>query len=433
MKLAFFGTGYVGLVTGTCFADLGNKVICVDINKNKIKNLTKGLIPFYEPGLKELVQRNLKQKRLRFTLDFKGAVEFADVIFICVGTPSKTNGNVDLSQIYSVAEEIGKHMNSYKIIINKSTVPVGTAEKVERIIKSKLKKPISFDVISNPEFLREGAAVKDFQNPDRIIIGTDSEKAKLIMNQLYKPVLRAERTMLFTDTKTSEIIKYASNAMLALRISFVNELSYLCEATGADIKQVATGVGLDNRIGSRFLQAGVGYGGSCFSKDVKGLAQTLEQHGFASNILRAVDYVNERQKKSLIPKLKKFLPNLEGKRITLWGISFKPRTSDIRDAPSLVVMEQLKNEYAVISAYDPEAIPEAKKQVKGVNFIDDAYIALKGSDALIIMTEWDEFREPDFELMKKLMRRKIIIDGRNIYNPDSIRALGFEYAGVGRK
>ena len=289
-----------------------------------------------------------------------------------------------------------------------------------------------FDVVSNPEFLREGAAVKDFQNPDRVVIGSDSERARLVMSQLYKPVARINKPIMFTDTKTSELIKYASNAMLATRISFMNELSHLCESTGADIKDVAKGMGLDDRVGPRFLQAGAGYGGSCFPKDVRALAQTLEQHGHPSTILRAVDYVNERQKKSILSKIKTFLPKLEGKRIAIWGLSFKPRTSDMREAPSIVLIEQLKNEYAEVTVFDPEAMSEAKHYIKGVNYATSAYEAIKGVDALIVITEWDQFREPDFELMGKLMRKKIIIDGRNIYNPKDMRVLGFEYVGVGR-
>lgn len=433
MKIAIFGTGYVGLVTGTCFADLGNQVTCVDIDAEKIKALRKGKIPFYEPGLKELVLRNSKEKRLVFTTDGKPAIEKSEVIFICVGTPSKASGEANLDYVFAVAKEISKHMNDYKIIVDKSTVPVGTAEKVERIIKINHTQEIPFDVVSNPEFLREGAAVKDFQNPDRVVIGADSERAKLIMSNLYKPVSRVNNPIMITQTKTAELIKYASNAMLATRISFMNELSHLCETTGADIKEVSKGMGLDNRIGSRFLQAGAGYGGSCFPKDVKALAQMLEQHGHQSTIMRAVDYVNERQKKTIVPKLKKFFSSLEGKRIAIWGLSFKPRTSDIREAPSLVIIDQLKNEYAEITAFDPEAMPEVKHMIKsGVKLVSDAYDALKGADALIVVTEWDQFREPDFELMKKLMRKKVLIDCRNIYDPEKVRAYGFEYAGVGR-
>ncbi|MBU1854800.1 MAG: UDP-glucose/GDP-mannose dehydrogenase family protein, partial [Nanoarchaeota archaeon] len=404
----------------------------IDIDKKKISALKKGLLPFYEPGLKELVSRNIKEKRLIFSLDAKEAIQSSDVMFICVGTPQKHTGEANLEYVFAVAKSIGTYMNGYKIIVNKSTVPVGTAEKVERIIKNTQSQDTPFDVVSNPEFLREGAAVKDFQNPDRVVIGTYSERARLVMSQLYKPVARINKPIMFTDTKTSELIKYASNAMLATRISFMNELSHLCESTGADIKDVAKGMGLDDRVGPRFLQAGAGYGGSCFPKDVRALAQTLEQHGHPSTILRAVDYVNERQKKSILSKIKTFLPKLEGKRIAIWGLSFKPRTSDMREAPSIVLIEQLKNEYAEVTVFDPEAMSEAKHYIKGVNYATSAYEAIKGVDALIVITEWDQFREPDFELMGKLMRKKIIIDGRNIYNPKDMRVLGFEYVGVGR-
>jgi len=432
MKIAIFGTGYVGLVTGTCFADLGNNVICVDIDKNKIKHLKKGAVPFYEPGLKDLVLRNSKEKRLIFTTDSKKAILESEIIFVCVGTPQKENGEANLDYVYAVAREIGEKMQSYKVVINKSTVPVGTAEKVKRIIKKFQKTEISFDVASNPEFLREGSAIKDFQTPDRVVIGVESKKAEEIMRHLYQPFKRADKPIIFTKPQTSEIIKYASNAMLATRISFMNELSHLCEATGADIKEISRGMGLDNRIGSRFLQAGAGYGGSCFPKDVKALAQTLERHGCSSDILRTVDYVNERQKKSIFPKIKKFLPNLEGKKIAIWGLSFKPKTSDIRESAAITIIDQLKSAYANVYAYDPEAMPEAKRFIKGVNYVDDQYNALKDADALVLVTEWDQFRRPDFELMKKLMKNKIIIDGRNIYNAEEITSHGFSYISVGR-
>ncbi len=431
MKIAIFGTGYVGLVTGTCFADLGNIVTCVDIDKTKIKMVKRGRMPFFEPGLKELVIRNMKEKRLLFTTDDKQAIRESEIIFICVGTPQKSNGEADLSYVFEVAKSVGMHINSYKVVVDKSTVPVGTAEKVERVIKRFMKVKHPFDVVSNPEFLREGAAIKDFQNPDRVVIGSSSKKAGEIMSQLYAPVARMNRPVILVGTKTAELIKYASNAMLATRISFMNEISHLCEVTGADITQVAKGMGLDTRIGTRFLHAGVGYGGSCFPKDVKALAQTMEHFNLSSEILRAVDYVNERQKRSLLPKLKEFLPSLEGRKIALWGIAFKPKTSDIRESPAIVISEQLKNEYASVYAFDPEAIPEAKKYLKGVTY-GDQYEILRGADALIIVTEWDQFREPDFELMKKFMKGKIIIDGRNIYDPEKVKNLGFSYCGVGR-
>ena len=436
MKLLCIGSGYVGLVSGTCFADLGNEVVCLDIDEKKIEALNKGIIPIYEPGLKELVERNIKLGRLKFTTDSEKAIKEADIIFICVGTPPKPNGEADMSYTYAAAENIGRFIDSYKIIANKSTVPVGTAEKVRKIISeelSKRKKNIDFDVVSNPEFLREGAAVKDFQNPDRIIIGVSSEKAKEILAKLYKPISRADKPLVFTTEKNAELIKYASNAMLATRISFMNELSQLCEEMGADIKAIARGMGLDTRIGSRFLQAGCGYGGSCFSKDVKALSHMLEQHGLTSNLMRTVDYINERQKRSLVPKLKKFLPKLEGKTIAVWGLSFKPRTDDVRESPALTVIDQLLKEDAQVRAYDPEAVENAKQLFKkGVVFSNTSYEALEGADALIILTEWDEFREPDFSRMKKLMKQHIIIDGRNIYEPADIEKLGFKYKSVGR-
>ncbi|MFH0870339.1 MAG: UDP-glucose/GDP-mannose dehydrogenase family protein [archaeon] len=436
MKLLFIGSGYVGLVSGTCFADLGNDVTCLDIDEKKIKSLSEGIIPIYEPGLKELVERNLKQGRLKFTSDYEKSVKEAEIIFICVGTPPKSNGEADMAFIHSAAETIGKHIDDYKVIINKSTVPVGTAENVRRIIEDELKKrkkKISFDVVSNPEFLKEGAAVKDFQNPDRIIIGTSSEKAKELLSKLYRSISRLNKPIMFTTEKNAELIKYASNAMLATRISFMNELSFLCEEVGADIKEVAKGMGLDSRIGPRFLQAGCGYGGSCFPKDVKAMAHMLEQYGFSSNLMRTVDYINERQKRSIVPKLKRFLPKLEGKKIAIWGLSFKPRTDDIREAPSLTVIDQLIKEYANVVAYDPEAVNNSKQFFKkGVSFAATAFDAVQGADALIILTEWDEFREPDFGKIKESMKKAIIIDGRNIYDPTEMKRLGFSYAGIGR-
>jgi len=436
MKLLFLGTGYVGLVSGTCFSDLGHDVCCVDIDKTKIDRLNNGELVIYEPGLKDLFDRNVKLSRLKFTANITQEIKLADVIFICVGTPPKANGEADLSFVFSAAEMIGKIIEKYTVIVDKSTVPVGTAEKVSRIISEELKKrkaTVTFDVVSNPEFLREGAAVKDFQNPDRIVIGTGSPKASEVMGKLYKPLARSDKPIIFTTEKNAELIKYASNGMLATRISFMNELSHFCEGIGADIKVIAKGMGLDSRIGPRFLQAGAGYGGSCFPKDVKALAQLLEQHGYPSTLLRAVDYVNERQKKSIVPKLKKLLPELEGKTIAIWGITFKPRTDDIRESPSLVVIEQLLREYASVRAYDPEGMENAKQVLpKEVYFAQDTYDAIDGADALIILTEWDEFREPDFEKIKKLLKNHIIIDGRNIYDPEEIRKAGFRYVSVGR-
>lgn len=433
MKISFFGTGYVGLVTGTCFADLGNDVICVDVDSKKIKELNNGNIPIYEPGLKELVERNVEKGRLIFTTDYEKGVKESDVIFICVGTPQKQNGQADMKYILEVARTIGKNLNDYKVIVNKSTVPVGTGEKVIREIKSNLKKNIKFDVVSNPEFLKEGAAIKDFQNPDRIVVGVENETAKEIMQDLYSSIERITRPIVFMDIKSAELTKYASNAMLATRISFMNELSHLCENVGADVKNIAKGMGLDTRIGPKFLSAGIGYGGSCFPKDVRALAHMLESFDRNTNIIRAVDYVNERQKKSAVPKLKKYLPNLDGKRIAIWGLSFKPRTDDIREGPALTVIEQLHDEYARISVYDPEAIENAKKTLKNVDFYETSYDAVKGADALMVLTEWDEFREVDLEKVKKLMKKAIIFDGRNIFDPEKVRNIGFKYIGVGRK
>ena len=427
-----FGSGYVGLVTGVCFADHGNDVICVDIDKKKIESLSKGEIPIYEPGLKELLERSLKQGRILFTTDAEKAIQDSEILFITVGTPQETSGKADLSYVLDVAKTIGKHINGYKIIVDKSTVPVGTADRVTREIRSSMKKKCVFDVVSNPEFLKEGAAIKDFQNPDRVVIGCSNDRPKEKMKQLYKPMARANRPILFMSVKSAELTKYASNAMLATRISFMNELSHLCEEIGADIKQVAKGMGMDTRIGSRFLSAGVGYGGSCFPKDVRALAHVLEVKGHKTNILRAVDYANELQKKSVVPKLKKLLKNLDGKKIAIWGLSFKPKTDDMREAPSLTVIDQLQDEYAHVSAYDPESMENAKKYLSKVSFTATSYEALKEADALIILTEWDEFRSPDFEKMKKLMKQSIIIDGRNIYDPDEITKLGFNYVGIGR-
>jgi UDPglucose 6-dehydrogenase len=436
MNISVFGTGYVGTVTGTCFADLGNRVVCCDVDETKVKRLTGGDPIIYEPGLKELLQKNLKAGRLEFTTDAARAVDFGDVIFICVGTPPRSNGEADLSYVQNVARTIGKHMHGYKVVVNKSTVPVGTYDLVRRAVKDAQEgRDIPFDVLSNPEFLREGAAVRDFQNPDRIVVGTDSSRAKDILNKLYGPITRISRPIMYTTIPSAELIKYASNAMLATRISFMNELSHLCEAVGADIGDVARGMGLDTRIGPRFLQAGCGYGGSCFPKDVKALAQVLEQHGLTSTLLQAVDYINERQKRGTVQKLKKYMPELEGKTIALWGLAFKPRTDDIREAPAVTTIELLLKAYAKVRAFDPEAMANTRQMFPDedkVYLAKDAYDALQGADALLVMTEWDEFREPDFGRMKELLKTPLIIDGRNIFNPSDVKAAGFTYSAIGR-
>lgn len=431
MNLTVAGTGYVGLVTGTGFANLGNKVICFDIDEEKIETLSKGELTIYEPGLEEIFKRNIKSGRLLFTSDPKKAVMESSVILICVGTPCNHIQEADLTSVENVAMQIGKLMNGYKVVVNKSTVPVGTAELVRNIIKANQKKKTEFDVVSNPEFLREGAAVKDFENPDRIIIGTDSKKAEKIMVSLYRSVARTGRPIMLTDIKSAEIIKYASNAMLASRISFMNQLSFLCDKTGADIRDVSRGLGLDSRIGPRFLHAGIGYGGSCFPKDVKALISTLKRYECDSDLFEAVDRINEKQKSVAVEKLKSVM-KLNGTAIAVWGLSFKPKTDDIREAPSLRIIGELQNLGAAIHVYDPIAMETAAKILKNVRFFENPYDAAKNCDALIVATEWDEFRNVDMKAVKSLMKKPVIIDGRNIYDPDELKKLGFTYLGIGR-
>jgi UDPglucose 6-dehydrogenase len=431
MKVAVFGAGYVGLVTGTCFSELGNDVLLVDIDKEKIENLNKGIIPIYEPGLDEMILRNAKENRLKFTTNAKEAIEFADVIFIAVGTPDN-NGRAELKYVFKVAEDIGKYMNTYKVIVDKSTVPVGSGEKVREVIIKNQQKKIDFDVVSNPEFLREGTAIRDFMAPDRVVVGAESERAKEVMLKLYKSIERTDRPVLITDLKSSELIKYASNAMLAARISFMNELAPLCEKTGANIKQVAKGMGLDTRIGPRFLQAGVGYGGSCFPKDVKALIATGEDMGFNFEILKAVESVNERQKKSLIPKIQKMLGDVKGKKIAIFGLAFKPRTDDMREAPSIVIINELQKLGAEITAYDPVAEETSKAVINDVAYFKTPYETAKGCSAVVIVTEWDIFRDLDLEKLKAEMKQPNMIDGRNVYEPEEARKNGFTYTSIGR-
>jgi UDPglucose 6-dehydrogenase len=431
MNLTIIGTGYVGLVAGTGFANLGNKVICLDNDEDKIATLTGGELTIYEPGLEEIFKRNLKSERLSFTSDTKKAVCGSDIIFICVGTPANHLQEADLTAVEDVAALIGRYMNGYKVIVNKSTVPVGTAHLVKNIIRKNQRKAIDFDVVSNPEFLREGAAVKDFENPERIIIGTDSKKAEKIMTSLYRSITRTGRPIIITDIKSAEIIKYAANAMLATRISFMNQLSHLCDKTGADIKDVARGIGLDSRIGSRFLHAGVGYGGSCFPKDVKALISILKKCHCDADLFEAVHRINEKQKTAAVEKLKTIL-SIKGSKIAVWGLSFKPKTDDIRESPSLKIIEDLKNLGAKINAFDPIAVENARKILQGVVFFDNPYEALRGCDALIVVTEWDEFRNPDLKTVKSLLKKPVIIDGRNIYDPKEMKKMGFTYIGIGR-
>lgn len=432
MKISCMGCGYVGLVAGTCLADMGNEVTCCDIDKGKINRLKRGVIPIYEPGLKDMLERNVKGKRLRFSNDMKTTIKNSDVIFVTVGTPPGKNHEADLYAVESVAEQIGKNMKSYKLIVNKSTVPVGTAELVKEIVKKNQKDECEFDVVSNPEFLREGEAVKDFTNPDRIVIGTDSEKAEKIMMSIYRGIARADKPVFITDIKSAEMIKYASNAMLATRISFMNEIAQLCEKVGADVKSVAKGVGLDNRIGPRFLQAGMGYGGSCFPKDVKALSELMKQNKVKDKLLSAVNTINEDQRKFIFQKIEKLISPLKGKSIAVWGLAFKPKTDDIREAPSIDIIRELRKSGAKIRAFDPVAKINAKKVLKGVTFCSDPYSTVKGCDALLVATEWNEFRVLDFEHVKRLLKQPNIIDGRNIYEPDEMRKAGFNYLGVGR-
>ena len=432
MKISCVGCGYVGLVAGTCLADMGNEVTCCDIDKDKINKLKKGVIPIYEPGLNDMLEGNIKGKRLRFSSDMKTTIKNSDVIFITVGTPPGKNHEADLCAVESVAEQIGKNMKSYKLIVNKSTVPVGTAELVKKIVRKNQKVKCEFDVVSNPEFLREGEAVKDFTNPDRIVIGTDSKKAEKIMMSIYRGIARADKPVFITDIKSAEMIKYASNAMLATRISFMNEIAQLCEKVGADVKSVAKGVGLDNRIGPRFLQAGMGYGGSCFPKDVKALSELMKQNNVKDKLLSAVNTINEDQRKFIFQKIKKMISPLKGKSIAVWGLAFKPKTDDIREAPSIDIIRELQKSGAKICAFDPVAKINAKKVLKGVTFCSDPYSTVKGCDALLVATEWNEFRVLDFEHVKRLLKQSNIIDGRNIYEPDEMRKAGFNYMGIGR-
>ncbi len=438
MKVCVIGTGYVGLVAGACFADSGNTVICVDIDKEKIEKLKKGVIPIYEPGLKEIVLNNVEKERLFFTTSIKEGVEKSDIIFIAVGTPEGEDGSADLSYVLQAARDIAKHMNGYKIIVNKSTVPVGTAEKVKKEVEKITNHP--FDVVSNPEFLKEGAAVQDFLKPDRIVIGTNSEKARKIMVDLYSPFVRKKERIILMDNVSAELTKYAANSMLATRISFMNDLANLAEKVGADIEKVRIGIGTDSRIGLAFLFPGVGYGGSCFPKDVKAILKTGEEYGHKLKVIDAVERVNKEQRKIMVDRVLKFFNNnVEGKTFAVWGLSFKPNTDDMREAPSIDIIKGLVEKGAHIQAYDPVATENAKRVFKKlgiedkITFCAKQYGALQDADALIVVTEWMEFRKPDFEIIKKLMKTNTIFDGRNIYKPEQMKELGFNYFSIGRK
>ncbi len=431
MKFTVVGTGYVGLVTGVGFANLGHDVVGLDVDQAKIDSIEKGVLPIYEPGLLEIFERNFKGGRLKFTTDAKIAIEASDVIFICVGTPPNGNQEADLTAVREVATSIGRYMNGYKVVVNKSTVPVGTADLVKSIILENQPQPMDIDVVSNPEFLREGAAVKDFENPDRIIIGTDSKRAEEVMNSVYRSVARTGRPIMFTGIRSAEIIKYASNAMLATRISFMNQLAHLCEKVGGDIRDVARGMGLDGRIGSRFLHAGIGYGGSCFPKDVKALIATLKQNGCRADLFEAVHHINEAQKNLPIEKLTEVL-EIPGSTVAVWGLSFKPKTDDIREAPAIRIIETLQSMGATVHAYDPVAAENAKKELPEMVLFDNPYETIRDCDALVVATEWDEFRNLDIRAIKVLLKRPIVVDGRNIYDTAEMKDEGFTYIGIGR-
>lgn len=438
MKITVIGTGYVGLVTGTCFAETGASVICVDNDPEKIRILQSGATPIYEPGLQTMIDRNIDKQRLSFSMSIPEAVRQSEIVFIAVGTPPGEDGSADLTHVLGVAREIGKAIEQYTVIVDKSTVPVGTAEKVRAIIQEELdaRRPaIRFDMASNPEFLKEGSAVEDFLRPDRIVIGIDSAEAEEKMRTLYKPFLLNQNPVLFMDIASAELTKYAANAMLATRISFMNEIANLCEKLGADINQVRKGIGSDSRIGSKFLNAGTGYGGSCFPKDVKALIKTATDVGFEPNIVMAVEKTNNFQKHTLSVKVRNhFNNNLRGRKIALWGLAFKPQTDDIREAPALVFINDVLPEGAHIRAYDPAAMEETKKVFgDAIEYATDQYEAVRDADVLVLATEWPEFKLPDFEKVGLLMKERVVFDGRNIYEPADMESYGFTYYGIGRK
>lgn len=438
MKISIVGTGYVGLVTGTCFSEVGIDVHCVDIDKTKVDNLNNGIIPIYEPGLEEMVERNVSKKRLFFTTDLASTLNGCDVVFSAVGTPPDEDGSADLKYVLEVAREVGRHMTDYKLIVTKSTVPVGTAEKVRNAIQQELDKrgvDISFDVASNPEFLKEGAAVDDFLKPDRIVVGLDSERAKEIMEKLYKPFTMNGHPVIFMDITSAEMTKYAANAMLATKISFMNDVANLCEIVGADVNMVRKGIGSDRRIGKYFIYPGTGYGGSCFPKDVKALIKTAKTYNYDLRVLQAVEDVNDDQKSIMFNKLNKYYNyDLKGKTIAVWGLSFKPNTDDMREAPALVIIAKLLEAGAKVKAYDPVAMKEAERVFNDkIEFSKDQYDALIDADALIIVTEWSEFKFPNFRVIKKLLKQAAIFDGRNIYDAKEMKAIGFDYFGIGIK
>jgi UDPglucose 6-dehydrogenase len=438
MKIAVVGTGYVGLVTGTCFAEVGIDVTCIDIDQKKIDNLHNGILPIYEPGLEEMVARNVKSGRLNFSTSLAESIKGADVAFIAVGTPPGEDGSADLKYVLAVARGIGENMDNYTVVVTKSTVPVGTAAKVRSEIEQALAKrgtSVEFDVASNPEFLKEGAAIDDFLKPDRIVVGVSSERAEEVMRRLYKPFLLNGHPIIFMDIPSAEMTKYAANSMLATKISFMNDIANLCEIMGADVNKVRQGIGSDARIGHKFIYPGIGYGGSCFPKDVKALIKTASENGYQMQVLQAVEGVNEAQKEVLFNKVKKHFGNdLKGKKFAIWGLSFKPKTDDMREAPSLVIIEKLLAEGATVSAYDPVAIAEARHTLGDtITYAKDQFEALVDADALLVVTEWPEFRSPSFEVVGRLLKQKVIFDGRNIYDPSEMKAIGFTYHCIGIK
>lgn len=436
MKIVVVGTGYVGLVTGTCFAEVGIDVTCVDIDQKKIDNLKKGIMPIYEPGLEEMVMRNVEKERLHFSTSLADSIEGADVAFIAVGTPPGEDGSADLKYVIAVADEIGSNMNDYLVVVTKSTVPVGTAKKVRNSVTEALAKrnsDLTFDVASNPEFLKEGAAIDDFLKPDRIVIGVESEQAEEMMGRLYKPFLLNGHPIIFMDVPSAEMTKYAANSMLATKISFMNDVANLCEIVGADVNMVRKGIGSDARIGNKFIYPGAGYGGSCFPKDVKALIKTAAENGYDMRILQSVEDVNDDQKSVIFNKvMKHFNGDIKGKTFAMWGLSFKPKTDDMREAPSLVIIDQLIAQGAKVKAYDPVAMPETKHMIGDkISYANDPDEALIDADALLLITEWPEFRIPNFKVMAKLLKNQVIFDGRNIYDAEEMNELGFAYYGIG--
>ena len=432
MKITVVGTGYVGLVTGTCFSETGNKVTCVDIDAQKVNKLSNGQITIYEPGLEKIFLRNIKEGRLTFTTELEKAIEGAEIIFLALPTPPGADGSADLKYVLGVADQLGKILKDYKVIVNKSTVPVGTADKVTKAIAKNYTG--AFDVVSNPEFLREGVAVDDFMKPDRVVVGTKSERAKKLMSDLYAPFVRQGNPIIFMDERSSELTKYAANSFLATKISFMNEIAQLCERMGADVDMVRRGIGSDDRIGKRFLFPGIGYGGSCFPKDVQALIMSSDEVNYDFEILKAVEKVNALQKLSLVEKISSYYKGqLKGKHIALWGLAFKPNTDDIREAPALSIIDALVSMGATIAAYDPEAMPNVKAQIGDkIQYAQSQYEALTGADFLIIATEWSEFRTPDFERIEKEIKNKIIFDGRNLFEVAKMKELGYHYVSIGR-